>query len=81
MIYNDFDYSVIKQASTKEGKETMVLLQEGLSKMAHDGYADCAYCNYRAYGKSFGEILEKLGKHGDKCHKKELDEEKERLLK
>lgn len=65
---NDFDYYVARHPSTQEGRDTMSELQGVLSRIADEGRAVCRLCFFVATGSSYGEILQRLGEHGERAH-------------
>ena len=44
------------------------VIQDGIDQIARQKWAQCKECPHIVYGKSFGEILGKLGEHGNQAH-------------
>lgn len=53
---------------TNEQRETIGIIKKTFEQMYWDGGARCRICEKWFAGDSFGEVLEKLGKHGEKEH-------------
>lgn len=53
---------------TPEQREIIDMLKERLDAIRRTGWADCRICGFKFSGDSFGEILEKMGRHGERAH-------------
>ena len=53
---------------TGEQRETIEMIKATFRQMYWDGGARCRICEKWFAGDSFGEILGKLGEHGEKEH-------------
>jgi hypothetical protein len=68
MNNSGFDFYTARYSSTQDGRDTMNVLQSGLSIIAEEHRAECKLCSFVATGDSYGEILQKLGEHGERAH-------------
>jgi len=53
---------------TKEQDEIFEMIKSTLREVARTESAECRLCGHVVRGTSFGEILQRLGVHGDRAH-------------
>lgn len=51
-----------------ETRATMGMIKKMFRKINRTGSAECRLCGHVVHGTNFGEILQKLGEHGDVAH-------------
>ena len=61
MRMSDFDRERLQRPELR-------VIQDTIDDIARQGWAQCKECPHIVYGKSYGEILGKLGEHGNEAH-------------
>ena len=51
-----------------EQRETIKMIKDAFKEINRTGKTQCRVCGFVFTGRSFGEILEKLGRHGERRH-------------
>jgi hypothetical protein len=70
----------VRTGLSAEQIETMNAIKEMFAEIARTESATCRLCGHRVRGTSFGEILQRLGVHGDRMHPEYWEQERAKYL-